>query len=123
MPWSHADYYRAVCDGCGVPTQSADLSTRKALYATGAYCPRGSGSQEIYCPECIMTKNKAYGGQAAHGMTPKKASQLQREHWYTAAEALELGYVNQVCADTAGLQQSAGAEPPEPPRRAARNPW
>ena len=119
MPWSESEYYRAICDGCGAATRSAEVSGKNALHLLGAYCPRRSASEVIFCPVCIMTKKEATGGKASHSMTWQKARQLFQEHWHSPAEALELGYTVRDDAHAAALSQPAGPEPPEPARRAA----
>ena len=109
MPWSDFEYNRAICDGCRAASKAADLTGRISLHKIGAYVPRHSGTEVIYCPICIMTKPEAHGGLASHSMSWDKARKLFENHWYTPEEALALGH-------TAGMVQAAARpEPPEPP--------
>ena len=71
--------------------------------------PKGSGSEVIYCPICIMTKPEASGGQASLSMTRDMAQTLFESHWHTPAQALELGYTTRM------VQGEARPEPPETP--------
>ena len=109
MPWSDFEYNRAICDGCCAASKAADLTGRISLHKIGAYVPRHSGTEVIYCPICIMTKPEAHGGLASHSMSWDKARKLFESHWHTPAEALALGH-------TAGMVQAAARpEPPESP--------
>ena len=109
MPWSGSAYGRAICDGCCAASKAANLTGRKHLKEIGAYVPKGSGSEVIYCPICIMTKPEASGGQASLSMTRDMAQTLFESHWHTPAQALELGYT------TRRVQGEARPEPPETP--------
>ena len=109
MPWSDCEYGRAICDGCRAASKAADLTGRISLHKIGAYVPRHSGTEVIYCPICIMTKPEAHGGLASHSMSWDKARKLFESHWHTPEDALALGH-------TAGMVQAAARpEPPEPP--------
>ena len=92
MPWSDCEYGRAICDGCRAASKVADLTGRQTLHLTGAYVPRRSGTDVIYCPMCIMTNDEAFGGKTSHQMSWTKACKFMESHWHTPAEALELGH-------------------------------
>ena len=92
MPWSDCEYGRAICDGCSAASKAADLTGRQTLHLTGAYVPRRSGTDVIYCPMCIMTNDEAFGGKTSHQMSWAKACKFMESHWHTPAEALELGH-------------------------------
>ena len=109
MPWSATEYGRAICDGCRAASKAADFRGRQHLKEIGAYVPKGSGSEVIYCPICIMTEPEASGGQASLSMTQDMAQTLFESHWHTPAQALELGFTTRI------VQGEARPEPPETP--------
>ena len=109
MPWIGSVTGRAICDGCYAASKDANFTGRKTLKEIGAYVPKGCGSEVIYCPICIMTKDEAFGGKASFSMTWDKANELFESHWHTTAEALERGYT------TGMVQGEARPEPPETP--------
>ena len=109
MPWIGSKIGRAICDGCYAASKDAHFTGRNDLKEIGAYLPKGNGSEVIYCPICIMTNDKAWGGKASLDMNWEKANELFRTHWYTPAKALELGYT------TGMVQGEARPEPPETP--------
>ena len=114
MPWIGSKIGRAICDGCYAASKDAHFTGRNDLKEIGAYLPKGNGSEVIYCPICIMTKDEAFGGQASLRMTfgimtKDKADALFASHWHTPEEALERGYTTRM------VQVAARPEPPEPP--------
>ena len=109
MPWIGSVSGRAICDGCYAASQAENFTGKRDLKVIGAYVPKGNGSEVIYCPRCIMTNTKAYGGLIAHSMTWDKANKLFERHWHTPEEALALGYTEGM------VQVAAPPEPPEPP--------
>ena len=109
MPWIGSKIGRAICDGCYAASKDAHFTGRNDLKVIGAYLPRGYCSEVIYCPICIMTNDKAWGGKASLDMDWDKANELFRTHWYTPEKALELEYT------TGMVPGEARPEPPETP--------